>query len=238
MKLNQFETIIFDKLNNETVNLKLILSALNHLEKIKLNSFDSKSHTFIINSLIDSNNDSSLIVNKLKLEIWLELIDDNKNNFSNIEPFFTVNTELLVRGLNKKFNECKSKSLILSLFNNYLDAMTHKNSSYEPYVDPMFTSIIHFGLIMNVIYSISPDLFCEQSDIEIMNEKQQANDFLSDMIPNHVKQNDVVMLDQVILNDLINNCLKANDFKFNEKLGRLFKYSSRNLVTIFNIVYI
>jgi hypothetical protein len=91
---------------------------------------------------------------------------------------------------------------------------------------------------MNVIYSISPDLFCEQSDIEIMNEKQQANDFLSDMIPNHVKQNDVVMLDQVILNDLINNCLKANDFKFNEKLGRLFKYSSRNLVTIFNIVYI
>jgi hypothetical protein len=222
MKLNQFETIVFDKLNNETLHLKLILNALTRLEKIKLDSFESSSHKLIIESLIDSNNDSPLIVNKLKLDIWLELIDDNKNSYSNIEPFFTVNTELLIGELSKKLNKCKSKSLILSLFNNYLNAMTNKNSSYEPFIDPMFTSIIHFGLIMNFIYKISPDLFSEQSDTEIADDKQQqANSFLIDLVMSHVKQNDVVMLDQIVLNDLINNYLKANDLDFSEKLSKL-----------------
>lgn len=220
MKLNQFETIVFDKLNNETLHLKLILNALTRLEKIKLDSFESSSHQLIIESLIDNNNDSPLIVNKLKLDVWLELIDDNKNSYSNIEPFFTVNTELLIGELSKKLNKCKSKSLILSLFNNYLNAMTNKNSSYEPFVDPMFTSIIHFGLIMNFIYKISPDLFSEQSDTEIADDKQQqANSFLIDLVMSHVKQNDVVMLDQIVLNDLINNYLKANDLGFSEKLS-------------------
>ena len=222
MKLNQFETIVFDKLNNETLHLKLILNALTRLEKIKLDSFESSSHKLIIESLIDSNNDSPLIVNKLKLDIWLELIDDNKNSYSNIEPFFTVNTELLIGELSKKLNKCKSKSLILSLFNNYLNAMTNKNSSYEPFIDPMFTSIIHFGLIMSFIYKISPDLFSEQSDTEIADDKQQqANSFLIDLVMSHVKQNDVVMLDQIVLNDLINNYLKANDLDFSEKLSKL-----------------
>lgn len=221
MKLNQFETIVFDKLNNETLHLKLILNALTRLEKIKLDSFESSSHQLIIESLIDNNNDSPLIVNKLKLDVWLELIDDNKNSYSNIEPFFTVNTELLIGELSKKLNKCKSKSLILSLFNNYLNAMTNKNSSYEPFVDPMFTSIIHFGLIMNFIYKISPDLFSEQSDTEIADDKQQqANSFLIDLVMSHVKQNDVVMLDQIVLNDLINNYLKANDLGFSEKLSK------------------
>ena len=221
MKLNQFETIVFDKLNNETLHLKLILNALTRLEKIKLDSFESSSHQLIIESLIDNNNDSPLIVNKLKLDVWLELIDDNKNSYSNIEPFFTVNTELLIGELSKKLNKCKSKSLILSLFNNYLNAMTNKNSSYEPFVDPMFTSIIHFGLIMNFIYKISPDLFSEQSDTEIADDKQQQeNSFLIDLVMSHVKQNDVVMLDQIVLNDLINNYLKANDLGFSEKLSK------------------
>ena len=108
MKLNQFETIVFDKLNNETLHLKLILNALTRLEKIKLDSFEFSSHQLIIESLIDNNNDSPLIVNKLKLDVWLELIDDNKNSYSNIEPFFTVNTELLIGELSKKLNICKS----------------------------------------------------------------------------------------------------------------------------------
>jgi hypothetical protein len=65
-------------------------------------------------------------------------------------------------------------------------------------------------------------LFSEQSDTEIADDKQQqANSFLIDLVMSHVKQNDVVMLDQIVLNDLINNYLKANDLDFSEKLSKL-----------------
>ncbi len=225
LKLTPFETLIFDKLFNETCMLRKFVNILLDLSENQIDNYDesnsddiSELASRLINKILaesfgdlirnNQTNEESPIINKNKLRksIWSS-ISAHKNEL-------IAEKNLLIDALNENLKI--NKEILNNLFDN-LSCSTESNANNEMTEDPV--SIFHFCLVHNFIEKNKNLVYDLNDEITIMRKSpvDWINEFENDKLCKFLDNN---LFFEILLINLFKKS-KQNDLKIKNLISNL-----------------